>query len=157
MFDPVMLPDGTLFETWERSLVFSRTFHVAQNHPRANDDNPGTEDRPWTTLNKAAQTLQPGERVIIHEGTYREWVKPARGGTRPEKMISYEAAPGKKVILKGSEEWKPEWEKTEYFRLPNSTITWQAKLDPGLFEGSPFCLQNFPDQGKSGLEVVSNV
>ena len=148
MFDPVMLPDGTLFETWERPLVFSRTFHVAQNHPRANDDNPGTEDRPWTTLNKAAQTLQPGERVIIHEGTYREWVKPVRGGTGPEKMISYEAAPGEKVILKGSEEWKPVWEKTEYFRLPNSIVTWQARLDPGLFEGAnPFCLQNFPDQG----------
>ncbi|MDD5707787.1 MAG: right-handed parallel beta-helix repeat-containing protein [Kiritimatiellae bacterium] len=148
MFGAVMLPDGTVFETWERPLSFSKTFHVARGHARADDDNPGTEDRPWATIGRAAQVLQPGERVLVHSGTYREWVKPAQGGTGPDAMISYQAAPGEAVILKGSEEWTPAWERTEYFRLPDATAAWQARLDPRLFEGAnPFCLQNFPDQG----------
>jgi hypothetical protein len=144
-FDPIMLPDGTMFETWEQPLTFSTTYHVAQKHPQARDDNPGTEDKPWMTINKAAQTLQPGEQVVVHEGAYREWVKPELGGTGPDKMISYEAAPGESIVLKGSDPWEPKWEKTEYFKLPDGIVTWQAKLQGSLFEGAnPFSLQNFP-------------
>ena len=53
--------------------------------------------------------LQPGERVVIASGIYRECVWPARGGTSPAQMISYEAAPGAKVIVKGSEVLKDGW------------------------------------------------
>jgi len=41
--------------------------------------------------------------VLVHEGVYRERVKPARGGTGPDAMICYEAAPGERVVIKGSE------------------------------------------------------
>jgi len=40
--------------------------------------------------------------VVIAEGVYRECVRPARGGSSAESMISYEAAPGAKVVIKGS-------------------------------------------------------
>ena len=53
--------------------------------------------------------LQPGERVVIASGTYREWVRPERGGTGADKMISYEAAPGAKVYVKGSDILKDGW------------------------------------------------
>ena len=61
---------------------------------KADDKGPGTKARPFRTINKAAQVLQPGERVVIASGTYRECARPARGGTSPSQMISYESAPG---------------------------------------------------------------
>ncbi|MBX7259059.1 MAG: right-handed parallel beta-helix repeat-containing protein [Candidatus Hydrogenedentes bacterium] len=146
---PVLLPDGTPFESWEKPQAFSKTYHVNQNHPRASDSNKGTERRPWKTIGRAAQMLQPGERVVVHGGVYREWVKPERGGTSPEAMISYEAAPGEQVILTGSDSWKPEWRPSNEYKLKDITI-WQAELTGAQFEGAnPFCLQNFTIQKDS--------
>lgn len=145
-FVPVNLPDGTPFVSWERPLSFSKTYHVAQQHPKASDTNKGTAKRPWKTIGRAAEQLQPGERVLIHAGEYREWVKPVRGGNGPESMISYEGAPGEEVILKGSDFWSPRWIRSRWFHLEGA-VTWQADLEGSLFEGAnPFCLQNFPVQ-----------
>jgi hypothetical protein len=80
--------------------VWAGDYHVAIGGA---DENPGTRDHPWKTIQKAAEVLQPGDRVLIHAGTYREWVRPPRGGTSEEKRIIYQAAPGEEVILKGSE------------------------------------------------------
>lgn len=141
-FVPVKLPDGTDFKTWERPMTFTRTYQVAQQHPRASDDNPGTVTAPWRTIFKAADVLQPAERVIVHESVYREWVKPARGGTEPDKMISYEAAPGEHVVIKDSELWKPKWEKNRHHH-PLDVVTWEATIDQELFgRGHAFSLRN---------------
>jgi hypothetical protein len=103
------LPDGTPYAAWEQPLTFSKTYYVDNNDAKADDNGPGTRARPFRTINKAAQVLQPGERVVIAAGTYRECVRPARGGTSPSQMISYEAAPGAKVVIKGSEVLKDGW------------------------------------------------
>ena len=105
------LPDGTEVQSWEKPLTFSKTYYVDGKAANADDSGPGTQQRPFRTVGKAAQVAQPGERVVIAEGVYREWVNPARGGSGPDKMISYEAAPGAKVVIKGSavldKGWKP--------------------------------------------------
>src|SRR5512138_1895349 len=105
------LPDGTEFQFWEKPLTFSKTYYVNGNSATADDNGPGNQERPFRTIGKAAELLQPGERVVIAEGTYREMVSPPRGGSGPDKMISYEAAPGAKVLIKGSavlnKGWKP--------------------------------------------------
>jgi hypothetical protein len=98
----VLLPDGREFVSWERPLQFAKTYYVDNRNPRAADSNPGTKELPFLTINKAAQVLQPGERVVIMTGVYRERIDPARGGTGADNMISYEAAPGAKVVIKGS-------------------------------------------------------
>ena len=103
------LPDGTAYAAWEQPLHFSKTYYVDNGHAKADDNGPGTKARPFRTINKAAQLLQPGERVVIASGVYRECVRPARGGTSPSQMISYEAAPGAKVVIKGSEVLKDGW------------------------------------------------
>ena len=103
------LPDGTAYAAWEQPLTFSKTYYVDNQDARADDSGPGTKARPFRTINKAAERLQPGERVVIASGTYRECVRPARGGTSPTQMISYEAAPGATVIIKGSEVLKDAW------------------------------------------------
>ncbi len=145
-FETAKLPDGSVFDTWEKPLAFKRTFHVAQNTRHASDANKGSERRPWKTIGRAAQELQPGDRVVIHAGVYREWVKPVRGGAGPDAMISYEAAPGEEVVLKGSDVWTPAWRKTQYMTL-GSVTTWEADLTSRMFEGANvFALLNFPSQ-----------
>jgi hypothetical protein len=103
------LPDGTMYAVWEQPLTFSKTYYVDNRDAKADDRGPGTRARPFRTINQAAQRLQPGERVVIASGTYRECVRPARGGTTPSQMISYEAAPGATVVVKGSEVLKDDW------------------------------------------------
>ena len=59
------MPDGLEFPSWERPLQFSKTYYVDGNSPRADDAGPGTKERPFRTIGKAADVLQPGERVVI--------------------------------------------------------------------------------------------
>ena len=106
----VLLPDGREFVSWEVPLHFSKTYYVDNRNPKAADSNPGTAELPFLTINHAAQVVEPGERVVITSGVYRERVSPARGGTAADKMISYEAAPGATVIVKGSRLIKEGWE-----------------------------------------------
>jgi hypothetical protein len=96
------LPDATEFPSWERPLQFSKTYYVDGASPRADDGGPGTREQPFRTIGKAADVLQPGERVVIASGIYREVVEPKRGGTGPDRMISYEAADGATVVIRGS-------------------------------------------------------
>jgi hypothetical protein len=113
----VLLPDGREFVTWERPLQFTKTYYVDNRNPGAADSNPGTQALPFLTINKAAQVLQPGERVVISAGIYRERIDPARGGLGPDKMISYEAAPGAQVVVKGSRLVKAGWAVSAGFKL----------------------------------------
>lgn len=140
-----LLPDGREFVSWERPLQFIRTYYVDNRNPRAADSNPGTKELPFLTINKAAQVLQPGERVVIMTGIYRERVDPARGGTGPDKMISYEAAPGANVVVKGSRPAKTGWEPSTGFKidLPATTRAkvkiYRRRLDDLDFQGyNPF-------------------
>ena len=50
-----------------------REYHVAVTGCDFED---GTKDHPFRTISKAALLAMPGDRVIVHEGEYREWVKP---------------------------------------------------------------------------------
>jgi hypothetical protein len=111
------LPDGREFVSWERPLTFARTYYVDNRNPAAADSNPGTKNRPFLTINQAARVLRPGERVVIEAGVYRERVDPVRGGSGPGAIISYEAAPGARVVVKGSRLVKTGWEPSTGFKL----------------------------------------
>jgi hypothetical protein len=102
------LPYGNDFKSWEKSQKYSKTYYVDQKHPGAGDNNPGSPEQPFRTINKAAQVLQPGERVVIKAGIYRESIHPVNGGSSPKKMICYESAPGEDVFVKGSVILAPE-------------------------------------------------
>jgi hypothetical protein len=153
--DNAMLPDGRVFRSWEVPHVWTRTYHVAQRAANASDDNPGTQAAPWKTISKAAVVLQPGQRVIVHEGVYREWVSPARGGTSPTSMIGYMAAEGEKVVITATDVWRPTWQPSRnYFlgpwpvgrnqeRRPQKPV-YRAELTGDMFTGANvFCLQNY--------------
>jgi len=82
------------------SIITGRQIHVT---PTGRDSNYGDLHNPFLTINKAAQEAQPGDVVIVHAGTYRECVTPARGGTGENARIVYRAAPNEEVVIKGSE------------------------------------------------------
>lgn len=144
-FIEMKLPLGQSFKTWEVDYHPKRTYHVAQKAKNASDENDGSENAPFKTISKAASILTAGEAVEVHEGIYREWVKPGKGGRSPGEMIWYYAAKGENVVIKGSDEWSPEWVQTRYIgNYPeNKTVTYEATLKGSQFEGAnPFCLLN---------------
>lgn len=143
-----LLPDGTPFPFWQDETSYTTAYHVNNRHAKASDENPGTEELPWKTINHAAQVLQAGQKVIIHGGVYRERVDPASGGESPARMIAYEAAKGEQVVVKGSIEWKGPITESDYFhfaRLPSHRPVYKIQLPAGVFSGAnPFALQNYP-------------
>ncbi len=70
---------------------------------KGDDANGGTAGQPLRTISAAAEKAQPGDVITVHEGVYREWIKPPRGGESDTKRIVYRAAPGEHVEIKGSE------------------------------------------------------
>jgi len=147
--DSARMPDGTEFPMWEKPLHFTKTYYVDCNAKNADDSGPGAKDHPFKTINHAAQVLQPGERVVIETGVYREEIRPARGGSGPEAMISYEAAPGANVVVKGSEvatDWRPS-EGWNFGFEPETRApvkAWELKLTPQMFPDgyNPFEVDN---------------
>lgn len=140
------LPDGTRFPFWDDQTAYTKVYHVAQAHPRASDANPGTADAPFATIGGAASRLQPGEKVVVHTGTYRECVRPPRGGTGPTGMIAYEAAPGEAVTVTGAESWTPQARPSAGWGLAkpaNGATVWMADLPEELFRSyNPFLVRN---------------
>jgi len=103
-------------------------YHVAKN---GSNFGKGTKEEPFLTINKAASVAVAGDTIIVHEGEYREWVKPANRGLSNTRRITYQAAEGEKVLIKGSERIQ-NWEKVE------ATI-WKTVLPNDFFgEFNPY-------------------
>ncbi len=105
------------------NLLKYKTYHVSVD---GNDANAGTKASPLRTISVAANLAMPGDTVLVHAGIYREQITPPRGGNSNAERIVYEAAPGEKVVVKGSEIIKG-WKKLE-------NDTWEVKI-PNTFFG----------------------
>lgn len=102
------------------TVTRAANFHVA---PNGNDANPGTQTAPFRTIQHAADLAQPGDVITVHEGVYRERISPPRGGESDTQRIVYQAAPGEKVEIKGSEvikSWVKVGDDTWKVTIPNS-------------------------------------
>ncbi|HYW79700.1 MAG TPA: hypothetical protein VE890_08995, partial [Thermoguttaceae bacterium] len=86
------------------------TYCVDGQSPDASDDHPGTPEAPWKTISRAAaaEELRPGDSVVIRAGVYREHVDVKVSG-QPGQPITFTAAPGARVVIKGSELVRGEW------------------------------------------------
>jgi alpha-N-arabinofuranosidase len=111
--DPnVTLPDGTPPNRWDRPPRHTRTYVVDQASPAASDDGEGTAEQPFRTIGRGAQAVQPGERVLVRAGIYREQVQPSQGGDGPDAMVTFEAEPGHHVVIRGSCVLPSAWERS---------------------------------------------
>ncbi|HEY9768028.1 MAG TPA: hypothetical protein V6C71_05900 [Coleofasciculaceae cyanobacterium] len=70
--------------------------------PNGSNDNPGTIDRPFKTVQKCADAVQPGETCWLRKGTYRETIQPKVSGTK-EKPIVFAAYKNEQVTISGVE------------------------------------------------------
>ncbi|WP_344977115.1 right-handed parallel beta-helix repeat-containing protein [Compostibacter hankyongensis] len=104
--------------------AYGKTLHVSV---KGNDANPGTPELPLRTIQHAAELARAGDTVMVHEGIYREYVNPPRGGASDAKRIVYEAAPGEKAVIKGSELIKG------WTRVKNEV--WRVKIPNSFFGG----------------------
>ncbi len=102
--------------------VFAEEYHVSVN---GNDGNVGSASKPFKTISAAAAIARPGDLVTVHGGTYRERIDPPRGGESDARRITYRAAVGKEVVIKGSEIVKG-WEKVQ-------NDTWKIALPESFF------------------------
>ena len=173
-----VLPDGTRFEYWEKDCTYERTLYVACEDSNASDENDGSETAPFKTLNRAAKEAGPGTRVLIKGGVYRECLTPSKGGSDSSHMVSYEACPGEKVIIRASEQ-VTDFEKSSGWSLEpvpefssgtrpaepviNDKGIWKHELDPDMFRGyNPFCAVNiihdrlFIEYGKTDMTTYLN-
>ena len=112
-----------------------KVYHVAKT---GSDNAPGTAAKPFGSIGRAARAAMPGDTVTVHEGVYREWVKPQNGGLTDVLRITYEAAPNEHVVIKGSERITG-WE-------PVEGGVWKAVL-PNAFFGdyNPYCESLYGD------------
>ena len=60
------LPNGKKFISWEATSNYNQEIHVSVNHPDASDDNDGSAEHPFLTINAAAAIATPGTRIVIH-------------------------------------------------------------------------------------------
>ena len=105
-------------------------YHVSK---QGDDRASGTAEAPFLTINHAAALAVAGDTVVVHEGTYREWVDPKNSGWNEAARITFEAAPGERVVIKGSEIVEG-WEKVE------GTV-WKTTVDNTLFgDFNPFAV-----------------
>jgi hypothetical protein len=104
--------------------LYAKEYHVSAN---GNDSSKGTADKPFKTISAAALAAQAGDIITVHAGTYREWIRPAKGGISDIQRIVYQAAKGEEVSIKGSEVIN-NWEQVE-------KGVWKVNI-PNIFFGS---------------------
>ncbi|MFI3283417.1 MAG: right-handed parallel beta-helix repeat-containing protein, partial [Rikenellaceae bacterium] len=106
----------------------ARTWYVSTN---GSDANNGSQSAPYLTISKAARLAIARDTILISGGTYRELVSPANGGLSKNERITYMAAQGEEVKIKGSE-IVTGWERE------NSGV-WSVKIDNEIFDNfNPF-------------------
>ena len=84
--------------------VHAADYYVDADDPTAADTNPGTIAKPFVTVQKAADLVQPGDTVRLKAGVYRQQFVLKTSGTE-KAPITFEAAPGDegKVLFRGTE------------------------------------------------------
>jgi len=76
-------------------------YYVDRNNSYASDSNPGTLERPWSTIQHAADTAVAGDTVYVRAGTYNEHVYVEQSG-EASSYIVFSAFPGETPIIDGT-------------------------------------------------------
>ncbi len=115
--------------TFAGAVALAATVHAAELHvaTNGNDANPGTPAKPLRTIQRGAELARPGDVITVHPGVYRERINPPRGGESDTRRIVYQAAPGEKVEIKGSEVV------TNWVKVQDDV--WQVTLPNAFFGG----------------------
>ena len=97
--------------------ALANTYFVAPD----GDDNfgHGTKDRPWASVQRGVNSLEPGDTLYVRQGRYREAITIANSG-EPDARITVAAYDGEEVILDGTMPvtgWEPVTENDEHLTV----------------------------------------
>jgi len=88
-----------------RTPIFAILFMVFSAHatdyyvsPQGSDRNPGTKQKPWKSLTKAATAPRPGDTVFFFGGTYQGPLQIKVSGSTGAP-IAYRAVPGERPVI----------------------------------------------------------
>jgi len=150
-----ILPNGKEFARWEDKTHYSKILHVSQKNGSL--DGTGSETKPFLTIEQAVPFATAGTKVIIHEGVYRETVRPIFSGKSPEEMVMFCAAEGEYVEITGAEIFHGTYRESEGWKKQESTVqdnleftqpdakVYMTKFDRNAFIGvNPFSMANGP-------------
>ena len=116
---------------------------------------PGSEEKPFRTIEQVSKVMEPGDKAVIQEGIYHEQIMGGKSGL-PNKPIVYEGTDRDKVILRGSvtvKDWKkvgdvwfkvglrPITKRNAFVMIDNKLKLKQVEQPHGMPEGS-FCLDS---------------
>ena len=97
--------NGSGDQTWAsgRSLLPQR---LGPSHgqiryvaPWGSNSNSGTRRRPWRTIQRALDSLRPGQRALVRKGIYRQSLVMERAGTAAAP-ITIRAYPGERPVIR---------------------------------------------------------
>ena len=89
---------------------------VDQAAPGAADTNPGTEEKPFQSVQRGADAAQAGDTVCVMAGRYDERVRVRTGG-----------AEGRPVVFGPCPDTRPAWEASTWAGV---TSAWRASRSP---------------------------
>lgn len=84
----------------------------------------GTQERPFHTIQEAAQIARPGDEILVAPGIYREYVDPVHAGTEDARII-YRSMEPLGAVITGAEQVKT-WE------LHQDTV-WVCRISNAVF------------------------
>ncbi len=115
------------------SRAWAREWFVRQVDGTTSDAGDGSADRPFNSINAAAQLAQPGDVVTVGAGVYHEWVSPARAGSEGVPIV-YRAVPEHAAIIRGTDRLDGPWQP-----VAGSAGVFSAPLPGAAFLfGNPF-------------------
>src|SRR5450759_3255139 len=94
-----------------RSLP-AAVYVVDNQNPAASDEGPGSADKPWKTVQHAANLAKPVDTVCIMEGAYDEKVTLKASGAEHEPIV-FRGLPRQKVQIGGVDTGKTSWVRIE--------------------------------------------
>lgn len=95
-----LIPVIVLCGAMAAGQVRAATYVVDQAAPDAADTNPGTEEKPFRTIQPAADLVQPGDTVFVMAGRYEERVQVVTSGAH-HRPITLRAMPRHSVVVGG--------------------------------------------------------
>ena len=149
------LPDGASFALWTDETQYKRILHVSQLHGTIDGD--GSKEHPFLTISQAVPLAEPGTKVIIHKGIYRETVRPIHSGKSEAEMVMFCGAEGETAEITGAEIFCGEFRESEGWKRREGTVrdevdfeqknarVYMARFDRNGFIGTnPFQAVNGP-------------
>ena len=149
-----ILPDGREFIAWKDETNYRKELHVSQKNGSDNGD--GSTEKPFLTISQSLELATPGTKVVIHEGVYRETVRPIYSGKSNTEMVMFCGADGERVEITGAEHYNGEYRVSEGWKrrmsshplnefVEKDAKVYMGKFDRNIFVGvNPFSMANGP-------------